>query len=171
MNAARPRIRVMLLSFFGIFCLSQNRCATPFGPDDQRPVRFSVHLGYSVKGSFVESGPTTWLVFDDKAGFDAVLYWISDHNPHEPIPDGDFQSKILPVVIKKGNSYWEMTADRVCYVQADKTLHVYYRAIKVADDMSWVAAIPLVVSIQAVDYSLASFYENGELVGSVTAAR
>jgi hypothetical protein len=154
----------------GVLCLFQAGCANPYGPDDQRPVQFWVHEGYSVKGTFDGEGSTTCLVFRDKASFDNILYWIANHNPYEPVPDADFQTKVFPVVIKKGNSFWTMGVDSVCYVQKDKTLYVYYRATLVADNMSWVAIIPLVLSIQTIDYLTVRFYQNGEFISSVPAA-
>ncbi len=163
----RPAIIILC----GILCLLSSHCSNAVGPDDQQAVSFRVHKGYSVSNTFVEEGSTTCLVFEDKATFDNVLYWISDHNPHVPIPDADFQTRIFPVVIKKGNSYWTMDAYSVTYVQNDKTLHVYYRANLEADNMSWIAVIPLVLSVPGGDYLTVNFYENGILIGSVSAAK
>ena len=149
-------------------CLLQAFCANPIGPDDERPIRFRVHNGYSVKSSFGEDGSTTCLVFRDKAGFEAVLYWIADHNPYEPIPDSDFGTRIFPVVIKKGNKFWKMDVDRVTYVQNDRSVHVYFKSTLVADNMTWIALIPLVLSIASTEYSTVSFYENGSFLSSVS---
>jgi len=116
-------------------------------------------------------GSTYGLVFTDKEGFDGVLHWIGDHNPHEPIPAADFQTRVFPVVIKRGNSYWEMNVASVKYVQNGQILNVYFRSTLVADNMSWVALIPLVASVQAGEYSTVNFYENGEFLSSVPLAR
>jgi len=161
--------QAILVIFSGVLCLFQAGCANPYGPDDQRPIQVWVHNGYSVKSTFEGQGSTSFLLFKDRASFDSVLYWIADHNPYEPIPDADFQTRIFPVVIKKGNSFWVMGVERVCYVQKDKTLYIYCRATLVADNMSWVAIIPLVSSIQTIDYSTVRFYENGEFISSVPA--
>jgi len=164
-------IRTPVLLFCALLGLFQAHCANPFGPDDERPFPFKVHEGYSVRSSFGEDGSTYGLVFTDKASFDEVLHMIGDHNPHEPIPDGDFETRIFPVVIKRGNSYWEMNVDRVRYIQNGKILNVYIRSKRVVDDMSWVALIPLVLSVQALDYSVVNLYENDEFLTSVSLMR
>jgi len=171
MKSPHGRVSAATITLCSLLCLLGSRCSNPIGPDDQRPTPFRVHDGYSVKNTFVEDGPTTCLVFRDKATFDSILYWIADHNPYEPIPDADFQTRVFPVVIKKGNSYWTMDVDRVGYVPNDRTLHVYFRATLVSDNMSWIAVIPLVLSLQSGDYAAVRFYENGALVGSVSTAR
>lgn len=152
-------------------CLLHSSCTSPVGPDDERPVEFKVHNGYNVKNTFVELGLTTCLVFVDKTSFDSILNWIADNNPYEPIPDADFQTRTFPVVIKKGNSYWTMAVESVGYVQSDKTLHVHFRATLVADNMSWIAVIPLILSVQNGDYSSVRFYENGKFIASVSTVR
>ena len=124
-----------------------------------------------MRSSFGADGSTYGLVFTDKAGFDSVLYWIGDHNPYEPIPDADFQTRIFPVVIKRGNSYWEMDVYSVTYVQNGQILNVYFRSKLVADDMTWIALIPLVASVQTGEYSTVNFYENGEFMSSVPLTR
>jgi len=163
--------KVTAFALGAALCLFQARCAGPFGPDDERPIAFRVHEGYSVKSSFGVDGSTYGLVFTDKEGFDSVLFRIGDHNPHEPIPDADFQTRVFPVVIKRGNSYWEMNISGVKYIQNGQILNVYFRSTLVADNMSWVALIPLVASVQAGEYSTVNFYENGEFLTSVPFAR
>lgn len=159
--------RAPVYAFCVLLAIMQVRCADPFGPDDERPFPFKVYSGYSVRSSFGEDGSTYGLVFTDKAGFDAVLYMIGDHNPHPPIPETDFQTRIFPVVIKRGNNYWVMDVDRVRYIQNGKILNVYVKSTLVAEDMSWVASIPLVLSVQALDYSVVNLYENDEFLTSV----
>jgi hypothetical protein len=171
MRSIGARVGSTIIILCSILCLLQSRCSNTIGPDDGRPVQFRVHNGYSVKNTFVGEGSTTCLVFADKATFDSVLDWIADNNPYVPIPEADFQTRIFPVVIKKGNSYWTMGVTSVTYAQIETTLHVYFRATLVADNMSWIAVIPLVLSVQSGDYSTVRFYENGKFIGSVSAAR
>jgi hypothetical protein len=124
-------------------------------PEELLP--FSIHEGYSVKRGLAEG--THFFAFHDKTGFDEVLYWISDHNPHQPIPETYFATKIIIAVVKKGNRYWQMTVRRVTF--RERIVTVDYAARVVAEDMSWTAAIPLVASIPIVDYESIAFIENG----------
>jgi hypothetical protein len=64
-----------------------------------------------------------------------------------------------------------MNVSSVKYIQNGQILNVYFRSKLVADDMSWVAIIPLVASVQAGEYSTVNFYENGEFLTSVPLAR
>ena len=167
MKMIRLGVSALGVVLCGVLCLFQARCTNSVGPEDARPVPFRVHNGYSVNSSFGAEDSTTCLEFKDKASFGNILYWIADHNPYEPIPDADFQTRIFPVVIKKGNSLWTMEVESVTYVQSDKSLHVYFRSTLVAENMTWIALIPLVLSIETVEYSNIDFYENGNFLDSV----
>ncbi len=61
-----------------------------------------------------------------------------------------------------------MDVDRVTYVQNDRTVHVYFKSTLIADNLTWIAVIPLVLSIASTECSTVSFYENGSFMSSVS---
>lgn len=153
------RIEIRALVF--AIVLSFSSCDFVFNtssPEETLP--FSTHEGYSVKRGLAEG--THFFAFHDKTSFDEVFYWISDHNPRQPIPETYFATKIIVAVIKKGNRYWQMTVRKASF--RDRNVTVDYAARLVVEDMSWTAAIPLVISIPIVDYESIAFVENGATV-------
>jgi hypothetical protein len=143
-------------------CLLLGACANPGGPDDLRPIWFTVHEGYIGGGIYNGTNQTLFYVFKDKPSFEALFSICPPPNSHPPIPDSYFQTRLILAVVKIGNSGWEMDIGRIRYCDFDKTLHVYYAARLIAKDMSWIARIPLVFSIPRLDVDTVKFYENGE---------
>jgi len=156
--------RVPLIFIMVVFLVS---CDYLFNPSDTNEdiLSFSTYEGYSVKKIYSYKEGTYFFAFRDKAGFDQVLFWIADHNPHQEMPESEFNTKIIIAVIKIGNRFWEMRANKVSL--KEKVITVNYTAKIVADNMSWTAGIPLVITIPVVDYESIKFNENGVDVGSI----
>jgi len=81
------------------------------------------------------------------------------------MPESEFNTKIVIAVIKIGNRFWEMRANKVSL--KEKVITVNYTAKIVADNLSWTAGIPLMITIPIVDYEQIKFKENGVVVGSI----
>jgi hypothetical protein len=142
-------------------------CDYLFNPSDSNEdiLSFSTYEGYSVKNIYSYKEGTYFFAFRDKASFNQVLFWIADHNPHQEMPESEFNTKIVIAVIKIGNRFWEMRPNKVSL--KEKVITVNYTAKIVADNLSWTAGIPLVITIPIVDYEQIKFKENGVAVGSI----
>jgi hypothetical protein len=156
-----------LLALFLIMAVFLVSCDYLFNPSDTSndKLSFSTYEGYSVKKVSSYKEGTYFFAFRDKTSFDQVLYWIADRNPHQEMPESEFNTNIIIAVIKIGNRFWEMRADRISL--KEKVITVDYTAKIVADSMSWTAGIPLVITIPIVDYESIRFNENGVAVGSI----
>jgi hypothetical protein len=97
----------------------------------------------------------------NKNDFDSLFYFISEGNPNPTIPLADFSAKKVISIVKYGNNFYDLKVADVS--MAGNVLIIDYTSTLVSGNMTWTAAIPLIVTLNA-DYQKIEFIENEKLV-------
>jgi hypothetical protein len=124
------------------------------------PVDFNVYTRYIYKGPESQSDTTFYYCTTTKAAFDALFYNIYDINNSDTIPASDFSTKKVISIVKYGNDFHVLNVKGLSLYEG--ILYVAYSDSLVSENMSWTAAIPLIITTGA-DFQMARFIENGAL--------
>lgn len=153
-------IRPIAASLFGIV-------AALAAPVPAGPVAFTVHSGYFEKNDSGLSGPSSYLVVDDRADFDK-LFGVAFTTGTKPkvLADDAFETSTIVAVIERGGEVWTYQVDGV--QEENGTLTVRYRATA-ADGGGARFASPLILSVRPKVRPPVVFIENGKEVGRVAA--
>jgi len=93
-----------------------------------------------------------------KSEFDSLFFFIFDHNPSDPIPEEDFSSGKFIAIVKYYNDYFRLKTKGACIL--DGVLSLEYTCTLVSENITWVAAIPLIITVET-DFHKIRFIENG----------
>jgi hypothetical protein len=140
-------------------------CSHSTEPINENPVAYKAYTGYSYCGPRPASDTTLFFQTTTKNGFDSLFYFISDHNPSPTIPLSDLSVKKVVSIVKYGNNYYLLQVTNVTLVST--TLKVYYESALKSANITWVAAIPLILTLDA-SYQSIDFIENGTQVKKLT---
>jgi len=122
------------------------------------PVAYDTYEGYSYRGQRVNSDTTFFFITTNKADFDSLYHYIFIHPPYDTIPSADLSTKKVISLVKYGNDFYKMEVKDVSLF--DGILIVNYTSILTDENMTWVAAIPLILTTGA-DFKRVVFIENG----------
>lgn len=145
-------------------CLFSMACSHSTEPSTEISVAYTSYRGYSYGGPYPSSDTTLFFHTTNETQFDSIFFLISDHNPNPTIPSSDLSSKKVISIVKYGNNYYSLQVSRVTLL--DTKLKVYYTSTLQGADISWVAAIPLIITLDA-KYDTVDFIENGTRVGQL----
>lgn len=147
------------LTIFLLSLILLTNCEDP--NELNREVNFTQYTGYSYKSSLAVSGSTDRYYLKSKEAFDELFYFIYDHNEEPQIPESVLENFEIIGIVKCGNFLCELNVDSI--IQTENNLAVYYRSEIIEDNLSWTAAIPIIVTFQA-DVQNVTYFENGKLV-------
>ncbi len=150
---------------FTALCLLVIGCSHSTEPSNETPVAYTAYAGYSYGGPRPASDTTLFFQTTNESGFDSLFFFVSDHNPSPTIPSSDLSGKKIVSIVKYGNNYYSLQMSKVTLLGT--TLRVYYTSTLDSANMSWVAAIPLIVTLDA-NYQTIQFIENGKQVNELT---
>jgi hypothetical protein len=89
---------------------------------------------------------------------------IYDHQSPVLIPDEDFGRKKIFSVVKYGNNIYSIKVKEL--KKTNNVLYLYYNSEKLVSNMTWTAAIPLVITAN-VDFKKVVFIENDIKIGEI----
>lgn len=122
--------------------------------------------GYMVRRD-IELPPITYLVIRTKREWDEYLKTVPPGMTRiTPISPEDFQTKLAVVIIKKGNSYWEMETRSVW--QSGDELRVNIAAEQTRENLGWEATILYVAMVERGSYQRVSILQNGQKVKEIS---
>jgi len=164
MNKEKKETKIIMkfcLFFTGI-CIVVNllSCTTTNSPEDREPspIAYDSYDGYSYKGPKAQSDTTMLFYITSKIEFDSLFYFIFDHNTSDTIPTVDFSSKKILAIVKYGNDYYRLKVIGAGIL--DGILNLEYTCTLVSENITWVAAIPLIITVET-DFHKIRFIENG----------
>ncbi len=131
-------------------------------------VDFDVHTGQFESNKSGLKGDASYLVFTDRAAFDAVFgaAFTMGKKPNV-VPKEAFDKKMVVAVIKRGDVLFEYKVSQV--TTDDGTLYVEYTATAKGDAGGTAKfASPLIVSVEKGKYTDVVFIENGKKAGAAT---
>ncbi len=129
--------------------------STPVKLEYLEPKGYMVRRDISLKA-------VNYLVLESKADWDAYIKTVPlGMTQISPLPQ-DFQNYIAIVVIKKGNTYWEMETQNVW--QVGEELRVNYQAELSRENLGWEATNLYVTLIKRNNFKRITFLQNGEKV-------
>jgi len=150
-----------LIHFLGICLLVLLLfCSTANTPDDDASF-YTVYERYSYRGPGADADTTFYFFLTSKSTFDSLFFFIFDHNIPDTIPQVDFATKKILAIVTYSNDYYELGIDSVSLYES--TLNVEYSCTLEQENMSWTAAIPIIITIDA-DFIKVRFIENGNQV-------
>ena len=150
---------------FIALCFFLIGCSQSTEPRNESSVAYTAYTGYSYGGPRPASDTTLFFQTTSESSFDSLFFFVSDHNSNPSIPSSDLSSKKVVSVVKYGNKYYTLQVSKVTLLGT--TLKVYYESTLDSANMTWVAAIPLIVT-QNATYQRIEFIENGTLVEELT---
>ncbi len=154
----------MLCILAFVIYLSLTGCSNNQAPENEDTVSYTAYEGYSYKGPRPSSDTTLFFQTTDKIGFNSLFFFVSDHNPNPTIPPEHFAVKKVISIVKYGNDYYDLKVKGITLVGT--VLKVDYTSTLQSENMTWVAAIPLILALDA-DYQKIQFVENGKLVKEI----
>ena len=149
-----------------IFCLVFCFCSTTTEQDEaSSDDSYTSYDGYSYKGEEPSSDTTFFYCIDTKEGFDSLFYRFPYHlNTAAVIPESEFLAKRVISIVKCGDDYYDMEIESVRILK--DTLQVKYKAILQAENMTWTAAIPLIMTVDSA-FTRIRFYENSKEINEI----
>jgi hypothetical protein len=150
----------------GVALLGALAGAAPRAPAPDK-VDFQVYKSYFESNKSGLAGDASYLAFTDQGGFDRVLRPVPPLMGRKPdyMPRNVFESKLVAVVIKRGNQPYEYKVEKV--TGTGDTLTVQYKANgKGAGGGTARFASPLVLAVDKGKYTSVVFIENGEKAGT-----
>ena len=149
-----------------IFCLVFCYCSTSTGQDEASSnVSYISYDGYSYNGEKSSSDTTFFYCTNTKEGFDSLFsHHPSYYNTAPEIPENEFLVKRVISIVKYGNDYYDMEIENVKILK--DTLQIKYKAILKAENMSWTAAIPLIMTVDSA-FERICFYENSKEINEI----
>ena len=135
-------------------------------PEGNEKVPFEVYAkGYFVKKKISALGGPTYLVLQDKNGYDEVfgVAFVMGGKP-KLVEEKLFEGNLILAVIKSGNA---VTTYEVEEVRRDKGKLILQYKAKDGAPTSARFSSPLIVSAPRGDYAEVVFVENGKEVGKV----
>ena len=154
----KRKLTYLIPIFFIVFCY----CKYSTEQDETASnVSYTSYDGYSYKGEKSLSDTTFFYYTTTKEDFDSLFFFIYDHNPAPRIPEKEFLANRVISIVKYGNDYYELEVENMNILNG--TLHIKYKAILEAENMSWTAAIPIIVTVDTV-FEQICFYENNEKI-------
>jgi hypothetical protein len=133
-------------------------------PDTVR-LNYTSYTGYYLKNTVKVNNDTTLMYyFDKKNSFDTKFGYIYDHFKPDTIPASDFEKKQILAIVKVSNNFYVMNVKEIELY--GNILYVKYNCDLKASNMTWTAAIPLVITING-KYTRIKFIENGLQVGEI----
>jgi hypothetical protein len=151
----------LFVFFLGILlALHSLDCSKATAPnlENPTPVPFTQYDRYSYGGPRASSDTTFFYLTTTKPTFDSLFHFIFDHNVPDTIPCADFSTKQIFSVVKYGNNIYELKTTSVDLI--DGVLRVQYTCNLVSENMTWTAAIPMIITAKA-EFRKVRFIENG----------
>ena len=153
-------------------CLLLAVCAGFMGlseADDTKAkeVKFDQATGYFESNKSGLTGEASYLAFADQEGFLKVLRPTPPLMGKKPnlLPKDAFQKNVVVAVIKRGDTIWKYTVDKV--TAQTGTLTIEYKAAQQgAGGGTAKFASPMVVAVEKADYKEVVFIENGKKAGT-----
>ncbi len=153
-----------------ILCFSLAACSHSVGPGNETSVAYTAYTGYSYGGPRPASDTTlsfqTTLFFQttDERSFDSLFFFIAGFDSGPTIPLSDLSTKKVVSIVKYGNNYYSLQMTKITLLGT--ALKVYYTSTLESANMTWVAGIPLIATLDA-KYQKIEFIENGKQVGEL----
>jgi hypothetical protein len=147
--------------------LASFNCSTAVSPGPQLPsteprrpipVAYSMYDQYSYRGLRPQTNSTLFFYTTTKSAFDSLFFFVYDHSTGDTIPAADLRTKKVIAVVKYGDNYYDMSVREVGI--RDGSLVVEYNCNLVTQNMTWIAAIPIIITTSA-DFHKIQFVENG----------
>jgi hypothetical protein len=156
------RACLLLAAFAGVVRLS--------GADDTKAkeVRFDQATGYFESNKSGLTGEASYLAFADQESFLKALRPTPPLMGKKPklLPKDVFEKNIVVSVIKRGDTIWKYTVDKV--TAQTGTLTIEYKAAQQgAGGGTAKFASPMVVAVEKGDYKEVVFVENGKKAATV----
>lgn len=108
----------------------------------------------------------SYLVFNNKLDWDAYLKRVPPGMTQiTPISEEQFRTHMAVAVIKRGNTYWEMTPYGVW--QNGGELRINYDAILTHQNLGWEATTLFVILVERGNFNRISFLQNGQKMEEV----
>lgn len=159
-------MKKIVLFIVTLFCFAFLNCEDSTGLKTiESDVRYTEYAGYSYKGKEFTSNTTLFHCTKTKEDFDLFFYFISDHNQSVEIPSEDFTAKKVVSIVKYGNDFYELKIENISIL--NEALIVNYKATIKEENMSWVAATPLLVTVSE-NFKRVIFLENGEKIKEIS---
>jgi hypothetical protein len=126
-------------------------------------VEFDKHSGYFESNKSGLKGDTSFLVFNNQEKFDEVfgLAFVGG-NRNKFLPKDAFEKKMVVATIKRGDSIFEYTVDKV--TAQDGVLYVKYEAKALEKGGMAKFASPMILSLDKGKYKSVVFIENGKKI-------
>ena len=137
-------------------------CSKPSTTKIKTPtqVSYNLYTQYSYGGPRAQSDTTFYYCTNSRTIFDSLFFFIYDHNNNpDTIPSVDFLTKKVISIVKYGNDFHVLSVKEVSLL--DGILDVEYSDSLVVENMTWIAAIPLIMTTN-VDFQKIRFIENGK---------
>ncbi len=166
-NKGKELRKIKLFLFFGaIIGLIQYGCSNSTEVSEERPaeVSYSMYRNYSYKGQRANSDTTFYYFTDTREGFDSLYFHINDIDTSATIPEEDFVAKKIVSLVKFGNDYYRLSVESIGLL--NDVLLVKYKSELITANMTWTAAIPLIITVEA-DFKHVRFYENENFVKEI----
>jgi hypothetical protein len=125
---------------------------------------YNVYEGYSYGGPRPSTDTSLFFQTTNKDAFDSLFFFIYDHNIYDPIPPAELSSRKVVSIVKYGNNIYILKIQKIEIL--DGTLEIIYTSTLENKNMSWTAAISLIITLNA-DYHRIRFVENGKIVKEI----
>lgn len=138
--------------------------STEMSEEIPEEVSYYAYRNYSYKGQRADSDTTFFYFTDTREGFDSLYFHINFTDTSTTIPEEDFVAKKIVSLVKFGNDYYRLSVESIGLL--NNVLLVKYKSELISANMTWTAAIPLIITLEA-DFKHVRFYENENFVKEI----
>jgi hypothetical protein len=135
-----------------------------------RDIKYDRHTGYFESNKSGLKGPSSYLVFTDQDSFSRIFRaaFTMGKRPNV-LPKGAFKTRMVAVVVKRGDSVWDYKVDRV--TARGGVLTVTYSAMPKGGSGTARFATPLILSFDRGPYTSIVFIENGKKARTIKVSK
>jgi hypothetical protein len=149
----------MQIFFKSIFFLMVSVAATF---QTQKDVSYTNVKGYSFVGQ--DDMPVMYYAISSQKEWEKLFQPCSGHHQLEVTPI-DWKNQMVIALVKNGNEYWVMKPQKA-YLDEGELLFEY-QAHQNDKNMSWKAAVPLIILVPRGNYKAIQFVENGAIIRKI----